>query len=260
MEVIFFLFVACCVSFIVLICAIAFFSPSLPRPKHQPKSRLPQQPLPEDLKAPKQDIVLTELTYAARGELDRTPSVKGRTIWLKQAPLARSFQNLRLSRNHLQNIQDGYLMLEELRTNTVEPKFPFVVGRLRRLNPCVFEELLLTCCEDQGWEIKRNKCYSNDGGVDGRVWIAGNLYLIQAKRYRGYINPQHVRNFQEVVKAEQAAGGFFIHTGKTGSLSKSLICESQIYLISGQRLVDFVLGEKLKIVDVTICTDLNANN
>lgn len=256
MGIIIFLFVGCCVSFIVLIGAIALFSPSVRQPKHQPKSRLQQPP-------PQQNVELPErqLTHPAGGELNRTPSVTERQPVLKWSSVIRKFQSRRPRRNHLQNIQKGYLMLEELRTSTVEPKFPFIVGKLRRLNPCVFEELLLTCCQDQGWEIKRNDCYSGDGGVDGRVWIAGELYLLQAKRYRGYINPNHVRNFQEVVKAEQAAGGFFVHTGKTGTLSKGLICESQIYLISGQRLVDFVLGEKLKILDVTIrISGRSANN
>ncbi|WP_199192296.1 restriction endonuclease [Chlorogloea sp. CCALA 695] len=65
-----------------------------------------------------------------------------------------------------------------------------MIAILRKMNPYAFEELLLTCCQNQGWKIERNFKYSNDGGLDGRVTIAGRLYLIQAKRYRGYINPR----------------------------------------------------------------------
>ena len=38
-------------------------------------------------------------------------------------------------------------------------------------------------------------------------------------------------------------------------MSKKLIQESQIILISGQLLVDFVLGRRLKIEGATICVD-----
>lgn len=51
------------------------------------------------------------------------------------------------------------------------------------MNSYAFEELLLTCCQEQGWEIERNFRYSGDGDLDGRVTITGKLYLIQAKRY-----------------------------------------------------------------------------
>ena len=102
------------------------------------------------------------------------------------------------------------------------------------MNPYAFEELLLTCCQNQGWKIERNFKYSNDGGLDGRVTIAGRLYLIQAKRYRGHINPKHIRDFYQVIQGEEAHGGFFIHTGKTGELAKELLRDYQISLLSGQ--------------------------
>ncbi len=71
------------------------------------------------------------------------------------------------------------------------------------MNPYAFEELLLTCCNEQGWEIERNFKYTGDGGLDGRVTIALKLYLVQAKRYRGYINPQHIRDLYQVIQVEK---------------------------------------------------------
>jgi len=44
------------------------------------------------------------------------------------------------------------------------------------------------------------------------------------------------------------AGGFFIPMGKTGEMSRDLLREYPITLLSGQRLVDFVLGLRLKIL------------
>ena len=116
------------------------------------------------------------------------------------------------------------------------------------MNLYAFEELLLTCCQEQGWKIERNFRYTGDGGLDGRVTITGRLYLIQAKRYRGYINPKHILDFYQIIQREKAYGGFFIHSGKTGELAKELLREYGISLLSGQRLVNFVLGQRLKVV------------
>lgn len=135
------------------------------------------------------------------------------------------------------------------------------ITMLRRMNPYAFEELLLTCCKEQGWQIQRNFRYSNDGRVDGRVampsavreaTIAGKLYLIQAKRYTGHIKPEQIKDFYQAIHNEEADGGFFIHTGKTGQISKELLHELGINLISGQRLVNFVLGGQVKILGTTI--------
>jgi restriction system protein len=44
-----------------------------------------------------------------------------------------------------------------------------------------------------------------------------------------------------------------MHTGITGQLSKQLIRRSdKIILVSGQKLVNFVLSKQLKIVGITI--------
>lgn len=164
----------------------------------------------------------------------------------KQLPIS---TKARLStRKHQYYIQLANLVLHRLRGSSTEVSLPKAIAILRKMNPYAFEELLLTCCQEQGWKIQRNFRYSNDGGIDGRVIIAGKLYLIQAKRYRGYINPQHIRKFRQFIQGEEAAGGFLIHTGKTGDRSKELLREYRVSLISGQRLVNFVLGQRLKIV------------
>lgn len=61
---------------------------------------------------------------------------------------------------------------------------------LRKINPYVFEELLLLAFERQGYAVQRNASYSGDGGLDGRVHINGECWLIQAKRYSRAIPPQ----------------------------------------------------------------------
>ncbi|ECO9089910.1 restriction endonuclease [Salmonella enterica] len=108
---------------------------------------------------------------------------------------------------------------------------------LRKINPYVFEELLLLALEKQGLEVIRNRSYSGDGGLDGQVFINGERWLIQAKRYRRSISPQHVREFGELL-AREGCRGFFVHTGRTGRKSlDSLRGYPQIQLVSGRRLL-----------------------
>ena len=111
---------------------------------------------------------------------------------------------------------------------------------LRKVNPYVFEELLLTAFELRGYRIKRNRRYSGDGGLDGQVWIDGQCYLIQAKRYARTITPAHVAAFGALVRRERCRG-LFIHTGRTGLKSREAQNASpNIEFISGQRLLDLV--------------------
>ncbi|MHC0068352.1 restriction endonuclease [Nostoc sp. UIC 10890] len=156
-------------------------------------------------------------------------------------------------KKHLNNIEYASQVLLELRSRTQLAKLPVVIATLRRISPYVFEELVLTCCFEQGWQIQRNFRYTGDGGIDGRVLILGKLYVIQVKRYADYISPEHIKDFLCCIEGEGASGGFFVHTGITGQLSKQLIRRSdKIILVSGQKLVNFVLGKQLKIVGITI--------
>lgn len=112
---------------------------------------------------------------------------------------------------------------------------------LRKINPYVFEELLLLAFERRGYPVKRNRSYSGDGGLDGQVFIAGQRWLVQAKRYSRAVDPAHVAAFGELLAREQVPG-FFIHTGRTGP--KSYRHGRQypaITIISGQKLLALLL-------------------
>lgn len=113
---------------------------------------------------------------------------------------------------------------------------------LRKINPYVFEEVLLTAFSRQGYRIKRNPRYSGDGGTDGQVWINGGRWLIQAKRFSSCIQSSHVRDFAELVRSEQCHG-FFVHTGRTGEVSREALSASpHVTLISGGRLLTLLSG------------------
>jgi restriction system protein len=113
---------------------------------------------------------------------------------------------------------------------------------LRKINPYVFEELLLLAFELQGYAIARNASYSSDGGLDGTVFIGGRTYFIQAKRYGKAITPSHIRDFAALLQ-DARCEGFFIHTGRTGQLSRTLLLAyPQVHLISGQKLLALLAG------------------
>jgi len=210
------------------------------RKRRQPDQRH-EQPLPQPTQF-RGSFGLPQSTIAAPPTLTVPHR---RVVALRQPGSTR----VRLSNNrHQQYIQLADSVLKHLRDRIVVVQLPEAIAILRKMNPYAFEELLLTCCHEQGWEIERNFKYTGDGGLDGRVTIAGRLYLIQAKRYRGYINPKHIHDFHRVIQGQEAAGGFFIHTGRTSELSNQLLREYRISLLSGQSLVNFVLGQSLKVV------------
>lgn len=147
------------------------------------------------------------------------------------------------SRLHKINQKKAKRFLSTLQNQPHEPSELF--GLLRRANCFVFEELLLVCFQQRGFRIKRNRAYTGDGGIDGTFFDrAGNKFLIQAKRYKSAINPRHVSEFAEVIQREQAAGGFFIHTGRTGP--KSYQNQSpQVRIISGHKLLRLLRANML---------------
>lgn len=122
---------------------------------------------------------------------------------------------------------------------------------LRKINPFVFEELLLLAFERRGHTVERNASYSGDGGLDGQVFIDGRRWLIQAKRYSRAVDPAHVAAFGELLSRERVPG-FFIHTGRTGP--KSYLYGSRypaITFISGQKLLVLLQRPETKTITPT---------
>lgn len=121
--------------------------------------------------------------------------------------------------------------------------FPQTIAYLRKIDPYVYEELILHALKQTGYRVKRNKRYSGDGGIDGKVWVNGKLHYVQAKRYSKYINKAHVQEFNHITKRDKV-GGLFIHSGITGKGSKSEV-SSNVQMISGEKMVNLVKGIKV---------------
>lgn len=127
-----------------------------------------------------------------------------------------------------------------------------IYARLRAMDPLAFEELLLESLERRGHRVVRNRRYTGDGGIDGKVLIAGQIWLIQAKRYASAIRPEHVEAFSQLCRAK-GVSGLFVHTGRTGgSSSRFLDANPHVELISGERLLALITGRPLAVKGVFI--------
>jgi restriction system protein len=110
------------------------------------------------------------------------------------------------------------------------------------MDPLAFEELLLEAFEQRGHRVVRNRRYTGDGGVDGEVIINGERFLVQAKRYRETIRPEHVSDFIALCSS-RGRRGLFIHTGRTGGASRDALADiSCVKIISGKNLLALLTG------------------
>ncbi|MBU2790052.1 restriction endonuclease [Acidithiobacillus caldus] len=86
------------------------------------------------------------------------------------------------------------------------------IAYLRRLDPFVFEELVLDAFQRQGAVVLRSLRYSGDGGLDGRVYFRGEWYGLQCKRYKGDIPLRFLLDFRRSLTRAGLRRGFFVST------------------------------------------------
>lgn len=110
-----------------------------------------------------------------------------------------------------------------------------------KISPYVFEELVLTSFGQYGAKITRSPSYSGDGGIDGKVKIKGQTYLIQSKKYSGYIKASDTRNHISLCKSK-GTRGYFVHTGLSGKMSKQAAHDSPVSIISDADLINLFTG------------------
>ena len=145
---------------------------------------------------------------------------------------------------HARKTKRAARALETIRNIESPKKIPKILTYVRKLDPFVFEELLLTVLDEAGYRIRRSQRYTRDGGCDGCFRDENNReILLQAKRYSSHIKPTHVKEFGKLVGNFNAYYGIFVHTGRTGP--KSHISKPRnVTIISGNHLVRLLLQPK----------------
>ena len=143
-----------------------------------------------------------------------------------------------LPRSHRRRIRSARRVLARIHGWEAQRIF----GYIRKIDPLAFEELTLEAFRRAGHRVKRGRRYSGDGGVDGHVRMNGRWAPVQCKRYSAHINPAHVADFAAIVRRRGAGTGFFVHTGRTGPLSRVGALNAGVTLISGSRLIDLLRG------------------
>lgn len=112
---------------------------------------------------------------------------------------------------------------------------------LRKVEPLVFEELVLCAIEQAGMFVVRNLRYSGDGGIDGRAWHPGIGWCgIQVKRYAAHISHGHLNEFASALARSGHSHGYFVHCGRTGAAAYEHFTGRRISQLSGQRLLDLL--------------------
>lgn len=146
------------------------------------------------------------------------------------------FRIVALGNKHKRNIARSHRVLKKVSRIHRESAKGQVMAYLRCVDPYVFEETVLSAFHQQGLRVIRNRRYSGDGGIDGKLRIGKKTLLIQVKRYRSHIRLVDLREFAQICE-NKGVGGLFIHTGRTGGASWSFCQNTPIRIISGDLLI-----------------------
>src|SRR5450830_1265452 len=154
---------------------------------------------------------------------------------------------LRKLSGHRQRIAQSRAVLHAVRQFKGDGYAARCLVYLRRVDPLVFEEVILSALEDAGMLVLRNRSYTGDGGIDGQVWIPGRgWHAVQSKRYYGHIDHHHVADFGAALRERGYGAGLFLHTGRSGAAVYPHLAQGKIVLVSGASLLQLVLGRCLE--------------
>ncbi len=114
---------------------------------------------------------------------------------------------------------------------------------LLNMNCYEFEDLIVQLFNKMGYNVSPTK-YSNDGGVDFTLhyedYILNGVVLGQVKRYKNTIDIPKLREFESVVRNNNAMKGIFITTSDFSSQCEIFARENNIELIRGSELINLL--------------------
>jgi restriction system protein len=167
--------------------------------------------------------------------------------WLRVGARFTNWVRLLGVHSHEKRVRQARSVIERIRGFEGEALSARCIGYLRAVDPWVFEEVVLTCLEEGGAAILRNTAYTNDGGVDGRVHSveASQWIPVQCKRFERHVCRADIVDFQNLLRERGYRRGLFVHTGRTGVAVRGSLRESEVELVSGEKLAQLVRNAAL---------------
>lgn len=148
--------------------------------------------------------------------------------------------------DHQRRVRAARRVLRVLRRIGREGAQARIFAYVRQIDALTFEEVVLSALEDAVYLVLRNQRYSGDGGIDGAFWHSScGWCAIQVKRYRSYIDRKDVIGFSRAIRDAKFDGGVFVHCGRSGAGVYDVLRESNVVLLSGERLVKLMLRGEL---------------
>lgn len=116
---------------------------------------------------------------------------------------------------------------------------------LMDMDPTTFEHLIrqvfMAKGDFQGWTTTPSKDDGVDAVITNKTTLVGGLVVVQAKRYKTVIGPQHIRELVGTMDEKRAGRGILVTTSWfTGGAWAKARENGRIELIDGQRLVHLI--------------------
>ncbi|MDQ2806831.1 MAG: restriction endonuclease [Chloroflexota bacterium] len=120
---------------------------------------------------------------------------------------------------------------------------------MKALTPAQCEEVARLLLEAVGYRDVQRVGGSGDQGVDLRMRdAAGNLCVVQCKRYHGSVSPALVRELYGVLACTGARAAYLITTGRVSHDAQAWIGDKPLHVWPADRLIRYAeqhLGDRL---------------
>lgn len=115
------------------------------------------------------------------------------------------------------------------------------LDHIRALSWREFESIVGEAFRRRGYSVVENAVDGPDGGIDLELRKDGQRFVVQCKQWKLWtVGVKPVRELAGVMTATDAAGGFFVTSGRYTEEARRFASTVDIELIDGEALIDMV--------------------
>ncbi|GAB2856258.1 hypothetical protein GCM10027277_26080 [Pseudoduganella ginsengisoli] len=142
---------------------------------------------------------------------------------------------------HQHNVRRSRRVLRKVRGFKEPGAGARCLAYLRRIDPLLFEEVIMSALEDAGLFVLRSQHYGGDGGGDGVVWIPGRGWCsVLCNRFRGQVHAADVRAIAWALAKSGYDGGLLVHSCLCVTALHAQLDTARIALLGGDRLLRLI--------------------